>query len=201
MTSPPPVPAAGDGWRLVCERLDAHGPHSWMGRDVGEPRLDRYWCPGVQPPVPAADGEGRVVPPSASVGPRTGVAGTSGPDDAFIELSDCACYWCLDEQTIRGRNNRVPSTHLRLGTFMVLCPECGNKRCPKASAHWQQCTESNEPGQHGSTYGDGMPEPVTRLRPSLVEEDRQLVAWINEQIPLPPAAAPTEKETADERHD
>jgi hypothetical protein len=35
---------------------------------------------------------------------------------------------------------------------MVLCPECGNKRCPKASHHGNDCTGSNEPGQEGSVY-------------------------------------------------
>jgi Zn finger protein HypA/HybF involved in hydrogenase expression len=35
---------------------------------------------------------------------------------------------------------------------MVLCPECGNKRCPRATNHELKCTGSNEPGQEGSIY-------------------------------------------------
>ena len=35
---------------------------------------------------------------------------------------------------------------------MLACPECGNKRCPKASDHILDCTNSNETGQHGSVY-------------------------------------------------
>lgn len=35
---------------------------------------------------------------------------------------------------------------------MVLCPECGNKRCPRASNHIYACTGSNEVGQVGSAY-------------------------------------------------
>ena len=35
---------------------------------------------------------------------------------------------------------------------MLVCPECGNKRCPKASDHILDCTNSNETGQHGSVY-------------------------------------------------
>ena len=35
---------------------------------------------------------------------------------------------------------------------MVLCPICGNKRCPKATDHRNACTGSNEPGQPGSSY-------------------------------------------------
>jgi hypothetical protein len=35
---------------------------------------------------------------------------------------------------------------------MILCSECGNKRCQKASDHNFSCTGSNEPGQWGSIY-------------------------------------------------
>jgi len=34
----------------------------------------------------------------------------------------------------------------------ILCPVCGNKRCPKASDHELDCTGSNEPKQLGSIY-------------------------------------------------
>lgn len=34
----------------------------------------------------------------------------------------------------------------------VVCPTCGNKRCPKANDHRNTCTDSNEPGQDGSAY-------------------------------------------------
>lgn len=47
-------------------------------------------------------------------------------------------------------------------TFIV-CADCGNKRCPKASAHWQACTRSNEPGQAGSFYGPEESWPVHRV--------------------------------------
>jgi hypothetical protein len=36
---------------------------------------------------------------------------------------------------------------------MVLCPQCGNKRCPRATDHTLECTHSNEAGQVGSIYG------------------------------------------------
>ena len=35
---------------------------------------------------------------------------------------------------------------------MILCPICGNKRCPRASTHELNCTGSNAPGQSGSVY-------------------------------------------------
>ncbi|MEL1719652.1 hypothetical protein [Klebsiella variicola] len=34
----------------------------------------------------------------------------------------------------------------------VVCPDCGNKRCPRANDHRNACTGSNEPGQEGSEY-------------------------------------------------
>ncbi|HHQ9516008.1 TPA: hypothetical protein ACSW47_002510 [Escherichia coli] len=34
----------------------------------------------------------------------------------------------------------------------VVCPECGNKRCPHANDHRNACTGSNELGQIGSAY-------------------------------------------------
>lgn len=35
---------------------------------------------------------------------------------------------------------------------MIVCPECGYKRCPKANDCRNACTGSNEPGQTGSAY-------------------------------------------------
>lgn len=42
-------------------------------------------------------------------------------------------------------------------SFMILCPECGNKRCPKATDHRHDCTGSNEPGQLGSRFQNPPP--------------------------------------------
>lgn len=36
----------------------------------------------------------------------------------------------------------------------VVCPDCGNKRCPRANDHRNACTGSNETGQEGSAYPD-----------------------------------------------
>lgn len=41
----------------------------------------------------------------------------------------------------------------------VVCPDCGNKRCPRANDHRNACTGSNEPGQEGSAY-PGTPQEV-----------------------------------------
>ncbi len=37
---------------------------------------------------------------------------------------------------------------------MIVCSECGNKRCPKATDHDLACTHSNKPGQKGSSWED-----------------------------------------------
>lgn len=57
---------------------------------------------------------------------------------------------------------------------MILCPKCGNKRCPKASHHDLPCTNSNEPGQEGSIYTAPTPrkpltdEQIDHLLPEIV---------------------------------
>ncbi|MGY6030715.1 hypothetical protein [Phytobacter sp. AG2a] len=43
----------------------------------------------------------------------------------------------------------------------VVCPDCGNKRCPKANNHRNACSGSNEPGQEGSAYPAAPKQDVT----------------------------------------
>lgn len=35
---------------------------------------------------------------------------------------------------------------------VIVCAKCGNKRCPKAAFHGNECTRSNKPNQPGSSY-------------------------------------------------
>ena len=58
--------------------------------------------------------------------------------------STCWCHTC-------NRNVYVNGLPFAL-TRMILCPDCGNKRCPKATDHTLECTNSNDPGQKGSTW-------------------------------------------------
>ncbi|HHE8491792.1 TPA: hypothetical protein ACPFP8_001646 [Enterobacter ludwigii] len=53
-------------------------------------------------------------------------------------IPGCSCHTCRP----------VTFTDMRF----VVCPECGNKRCPHANDHRNACTGSNEPGQEGSAY-------------------------------------------------
>ena len=54
------------------------------------------------------------------------------------------CHDCLHDPSLGFANPTL--------SRMILCPECGNKRCPKATNHRNACTDSNEPGQPGSNY-------------------------------------------------
>lgn len=62
--------------------------------------------------------------------------------------NECPCWKCIDA---RGG---MTFEH----QWMVLCPICGNKRCPHANDHNNACTNSNEPGQPGSAYADQKPQ-------------------------------------------
>ena len=55
------------------------------------------------------------------------------------------CHVCLEGE-VNGQG--IPVLAIR----MVLCPKCGNKRCPRATNHELKCTGSNQPGQSGSYY-------------------------------------------------
>lgn len=68
--------------------------------------------------------------------------------DLTIEPGDADCQRCNADRPFAERMLRG----------MIVCPECGNKRCPKASDHTLACTGSNEPGQPGSVYGGLPPE-------------------------------------------
>ena len=62
-----------------------------------------------------------------------------------MKVYDCWCFNCLKDM----KENGWPISLTR----MILCPSCGNKRCPRATDHSLECTNSNEPGQKGSRYG------------------------------------------------
>lgn len=58
---------------------------------------------------------------------------------------ECWCYDCDQERRDKGE---IGPLEFR----MNLCPDCGNKRCPKATNHNHHCSNSNEPEQEGSRY-------------------------------------------------
>lgn len=64
------------------------------------------------------------------------------------EEMHCGCHKC---NWSRAEESRVWYAPYSVG--MIVCPECGNKRCPRATSHENRCTGSNEPNQPGSRYG------------------------------------------------
>jgi hypothetical protein len=54
----------------------------------------------------------------------------------------CGCRAC-----IRERGDRDASGYPLLMGMMIVCLQCGNKRCPHGHHHANACTNSNEPGQ------------------------------------------------------
>lgn len=63
-----------------------------------------------------------------------------------VEKPNCYCYNCNKDYTEPG----VPIPYVY--TRMIVCPKCGNKRCPHSTDHRYECTGSNDPGQPGSRY-------------------------------------------------
>jgi hypothetical protein len=64
--------------------------------------------------------------------------------DATPTPGECWCETCRPNTMAHSR--------------MILCPVCGNKRCPRATHHDNACTGSNEPGQKGSSW-ENYPTP------------------------------------------
>lgn len=61
------------------------------------------------------------------------------------DLAGCPCTTCITRYQTEHQGHSLIN-------HMVLCPKCGNKRCPHANNHTNACTGSNEPGQPGSNY-------------------------------------------------
>lgn len=56
----------------------------------------------------------------------------------------CRCAKCIANVKLNG----WPLS----SQVMILCETCGNKRCPHATNHANECTGSNAVGQKGSSY-------------------------------------------------
>lgn len=74
---------------------------------------------------------------------------------AAREVDDrpCRCRSCLRERD--EQINGLPAEMC----LLIVCPQCGNKRCPHANDHRNPCTGSNEVGQPGSAYPKPEPQP------------------------------------------
>jgi hypothetical protein len=61
----------------------------------------------------------------------------------------CLCETCVPQGGFEMVDGEFRQTgYLRF----IVCGICGNKRCPHATNHRNDCTNSNEPGQKGSSW-------------------------------------------------
>ena len=63
---------------------------------------------------------------------------------------DCWCMTC-DAMLNDALEMNGDHTAWMFPRFIV-CPDCGNKRCPKAAHHDRGCTRSNDVGQPESAW-------------------------------------------------
>lgn len=113
----------------------------------------------IDDPIPLSDFGKLTKQYAATFGP--GLTIGQGRWSRFEIRTPGPVCWCLtcedrDAKTVQRLTGDVLRT---LSRFMVVCPDCGNKRCPKANHHDHSCTGSNEPGQSGSAY------PALRFSP------------------------------------
>lgn len=117
------------------------------------------------------------------------------------------CWFCEDMHT------QTLDFMEALSRPMILCPECGNKRCPKARWHRNECTSSNAakqvcdypvpftPADVAALVAEverlrvrvdefeGLDDALIRLRTQLAEKDRELALL---RVMKAPAATPAE---------
>jgi hypothetical protein len=63
-------------------------------------------------------------------------------------MTSCWCYACNQDRPLCEGFPAV----LYVQSVMIVCPDCGYKRCPKATDHNLPCSGSNDIGQPGSRY-------------------------------------------------
>ena len=96
----------------------------------------------------------------------------------------CPCASCVAEAGVSA-------------WWMIVCDECGNKRCPHGTDHRHECTGSNEPGQVGSGYArmtsDAHIETITdraTIRDSDEPSERGDFPYCDTPAPVGAAVAP-----------
>jgi hypothetical protein len=103
----------------------------------------------INEPIPVRDMPGLVSSLEAQYG--AGLTISTGRWSLFEIRTPGRTCWCLtcEEDDV---TTFVQTTGRFASVGMVVCPECGNKRCPRATLHDLDCSGSNEPGQAGSAY-------------------------------------------------
>jgi hypothetical protein len=90
----------------------------------------------------------RTVPKQSEAGKGSKQRPGSGYADGWERIwgKACGCITCF-----RDRAETYYGLPVELAR-MIVCAKCGNKRCPHANNHRNECTGSNETGQKGSAY-------------------------------------------------
>lgn len=73
----------------------------------------------------------------------------------FPKEGECGCWKCSIEWDKKNLPSDLPLIERWNGSRtnrFIVCEICGNKRCPHANNHDNECTGSNETGQKGSAY-------------------------------------------------
>lgn len=80
-------------------------------------------------------------------------APTYDEEREFIDGDPFKVYENIPDEDNCGKCFTCYKPDLASGEMLfIVCPECGNKRCPKANHHNNECTNSNDAGQKGSAY-------------------------------------------------
>lgn len=145
-------------WAMV-EKLEVNKKREWPEPKDGEPRLHIKEQPA--PVVPESISVRQAIYALESADCVTTIAqaykmGWNACRAAMLQcadsnspvIPDCWCRTCRP----------VTMSDMRF----VVCPDCGNKRCPHANDHKNACTGSNEPGQVGSAYPAAPQQEVNR---------------------------------------
>lgn len=73
--------------------------------------------------------------------------------------------------------------------WMVVCDDCGNKRCPHATDHALACTRSNDSGQPGSKFGpkESLTAAYVASRENVVSVREAHRRWAERHLKTAPA--------------
>jgi hypothetical protein len=142
------------------------GTVKWFERHgVPEPTKDSATLTALIAELRAREGVGR-----AKYGTdvdRTDLTNAQWRQHLREELMDALLYSLAEERTQPAEVAECWCETCRPVAFvdlrMVLCPTCGNKRCPHAHDHRNACTHSNAVGQPGSSWEHIKPSATVSL--------------------------------------
>lgn len=94
----------------------------------------------------------------------------------------CRCSRCVNEAVAAEGGSGFDTRLMQ----MFLCTQCGNKRCPHATDHRLSCTNSNEAGQEGSSYGPPLyrrdQATLIEAQAAEIEEARRLLTIFDKHL-------------------